>query len=78
MNLLSKMSLVAAGTVLLAGCFDGSSSNGARPEPTVDFTAFVKAQVKATDVITRPVAVNNVDFSFNDNDNPQAYDDLLQ
>ncbi|KAA1174509.1 hypothetical protein FWJ25_08655 [Marinobacter salinexigens] len=64
--------------MLLAGCSNNSGSNSARPDPTVDFTAFVKAQVAATDALKKPVPVNPVDFSFNDNDNPQAYNDLLQ
>lgn len=64
---------------LLTGCFDGSSSssNDDRPDPAVDFTTFVKAQIDDTDDTREPVQINNQEFSFNDQNNEQAFDDLL-
>ena len=44
----------------------------------MDFTAFVKTQFDRTSATAAPASVNNVDLSFNDQNNPQAFDDLLQ
>lgn len=73
--------LLQSGTVgllvaALSGCFGGSGNS--RPAPSVDFTTFVKTQITATGKVKAPVAVNTVDFSFNDQNNPQAYDDLFR
>lgn len=47
------------------------------PAPT-DFTMFVKDQFANTSDMTDPVDVDNEDFEFSDNDDPTAFDDLLQ
>lgn len=47
------------------------------PAPT-EFTTFVKDQFANTSDMTDPVDVNNEDLAFSDNDDPTAFDDLLQ
>ena len=47
------------------------------PAPT-NFTTFVKDQFANTSDMTDPEAVDDEDFAFSDNDDPTAYDDLLQ
>ncbi len=68
-------------TLLLAGC--GSSSSDPivvtpPPPPTTDFTSFVKGQFAATSDLTDPMEVDDKNFVFQDEDNPSAFDDLLQ
>lgn len=78
-----KLTMKLAGTGLmalaLAGCFDGSSSSSrdSNPEPAVDFTTFVKTQIDNTENTREAVRINNQEFSFNDQNNEQAFDDLL-
>ncbi len=76
MRTLLRLATVGLLAATLSGCF-GGSSNG-RPNPSVDFTTFVKAQIAATGTVKAPVAINPVDFRFNDQNNPQAYDDLFR
>lgn len=83
---LKKGFIGVALSLLLGAC--GSDNNGAvqvppppppppPPPMAVDFTPFVKAQFAATADDTDPVAVDDTDFDFNDEDNPDAFDDLL-
>ena len=80
-----KLTMKLAGTGLiilaLAGCFDGSSSSGGgggdRPDPAVDFSTFVKAEIANTDDTREAVQINDKEFSFNDQNNEQAFDDLF-
>ncbi|WP_372986891.1 hypothetical protein [Marinobacter sp.] len=76
MRILLRLATAGLLAAALSGCF-GGSSNG-RPNPSVDFTTFVKAQIASTGKVTATVAVNPIDFSFNDKNNPQAYDDLFR
>ncbi|MBL1273444.1 MAG: putative component of type VI protein secretion system [Marinobacter maritimus] len=65
----------------LTGCFDGSSSNSSQSQPpamSVDFGAFVKGEFDNPDPNREPRKINAVTFSFNDQDDPQAFDDLLR
>lgn len=48
------------------------------PPAATDFTTFVKDQFANTSDMTDPEAVDDEDFEFSDNDDPSAYDDLLQ
>jgi len=79
---LSLKSLALAGLVVgLAGCGGDGSKNrdrAERPDPSVDFTRFVKAQINAPASKSSPEPINDVTFSFSDNDNPAAFDDVLQ
>jgi len=79
MGLFLKTSCLVLVAGSLAGCFDGSSSNRApRPDPAVDFTTFVKTQIENTDDTREAVLINDQEFSFNDQDNEQAFDDLFR
>lgn len=78
MSVFIRITTVGAIALFMTGCFDGSSSRSEPPAPTVDFTAFVKTQFARTSDTAEPANVNGVDLSFNDQTNPQAYDDLLQ
>ncbi len=61
----------------LAGCSDSNPA----PRDTllpVDFTTFVKAEVQKQSVDLEPVNLNEREFNFNDQNNPQAFDDLFR
>ncbi|WP_227664167.1 hypothetical protein [Marinobacter salarius] len=71
-------SMILIGAMSLSGCFNGSSgSREPRPDPAVDFTAFVKTQIDNTNNTRAAVQINNQEFSFNDQNNEQAFDDLF-
>ena len=78
MKLLTKLTAICAMALVMTGCFEGSNSRAEAPAPTVDFTEFVKTQFARTSDDAEPANVNGIDLSFNDQTNPQAYDDLLQ
>lgn len=68
---------------VLGGC--GGSSNSTTstgggttqpPQPT-SFTGFVHTQVAQTSDTTQPVDVNAVTFSFPDDNNPAAFNDVV-
>jgi hypothetical protein len=72
--------------VFCAGC--SGSNYGRRPAPstppppgatTVDFSNFVVAQYQpsATNETRAPVQVESTNFTFADDDNPNAFDSLL-
>jgi hypothetical protein len=68
--------------IALSGCDSSSSPSppGNPPPPppaAVDFTAFVKDRFAATADDNDPEAVDEADFEFNDQDNPDAFSDLL-
>lgn len=79
MGLFLRTACLVALTAALSGCFNGSSGSGgaSRPDPSVDFTAFVKAQIENTDNTRAAVRINQQEFSFNDQNNEQAFDDLF-
>jgi hypothetical protein len=78
MRRIAKITLPLAVMALLAGCFDGSNNGGdIRPDPTVEFSTFVKAQIENTDTIVESANINELEFSFNDQNNEQAFDDLF-
>ncbi len=73
-------------SLVLAGC--GSSGSDPvvvtppppppPPPPPTDFTTFVTDQFAATSDTTDPVEVDDEDFAFADDENPNAFDSLLQ
>jgi hypothetical protein len=80
MKLTMKLAGTGLITLALTGCFDGSSSGGGggdRPDPAVDFSTFVKAEIANTDDTREAVQINDKEFSFNDQNNEQAFDDLF-
>ena len=78
--------LAATGLVALAltGCFDSSGGSGGNssqtppPATSVDFGTFVQNEFADPDPNRAPTELNDITFSFNDQDNPQAFDDLLR
>ncbi|MCG2580153.1 MAG: hypothetical protein KA296_04665 [Marinobacter sp.] len=70
-----RMGIALVAVLALVGCSDSSSNRG--PGLSVDFTTFVKNEIKQTDDDRNAVNINNLEFSFNDRDNEQAYDDLF-
>ncbi|WP_297797641.1 hypothetical protein [uncultured Marinobacter sp.] len=71
-----RIGITLVAVLSLAGCF-GGSGNGQGLGLPVDFTTFVKGEINQTDNDRNAVAINNLEFSFNDKDNEQAYDDLF-
>ncbi|MEQ9547947.1 MAG: hypothetical protein RIK85_18250 [Marinobacter sp.] len=71
-----RMGITLIAILALAGC-SGGSGNGEGLGLSVDFTTFVKNEIKRTDNDRNAVNINNLEFSFNDKDNEQAYDDLF-
>lgn len=77
MKHLSKVVATAVALLALAGCSDSNSTRAPRDALPVDFTAFVKTEVQKQAVDLEPVDINNLEFSFNDQDNEQAFDELF-
>ncbi|MEE3118873.1 MAG: hypothetical protein VX339_12260 [Pseudomonadota bacterium] len=72
-----RMIILAVAGLVLVGCSDGNPA----PRDTVfpvDFTTFVKTEVQKQSVDLEPVNINEREFNFNDQNNPQAFDDLFQ
>ncbi|OJS98341.1 MULTISPECIES: hypothetical protein [Marinobacter] len=61
----------------LAGCSDSSNNRGQGLKISVDFTTFVQNEIQRTADDREPVNINNLEFSFNDQDNEQAFDNLF-
>jgi ABC-type phosphate/phosphonate transport system substrate-binding protein len=63
----------------LAGCSDNnnSRSDSDRPDLPVDVTTFVKAEIDKTSDSREAVNINDLEFSFNDQNNEQAFDELF-
>ena len=87
MKLTIKLAATGLVVLALAGCLDssggsgGSANNGSQtPQPavSVDFGTFVKNEFANPNANREPTELNNVTFSFNDQNNPQAFDDLLR
>ena len=78
MRLFLKTSCLVVVIAAVTGCSNGSSSGDTPgPDPSVDFTAFVKTQIDNTDDTRDAVRINQQEFSFNDQNNEQAFDDLF-
>jgi hypothetical protein len=61
----------------LAECSDSNNSRADRPDLPVDFTTFVKAEIDKTSDSREAVNINDLEFSFNDQNNEQAFDELF-
>jgi PBP1b-binding outer membrane lipoprotein LpoB len=78
MKKIFAFSAILISALLLGGCFNGSNNGGdARPDPTVEFSTFVKAEIANTDDTREPANINDQEFSFNDQNNEQAFDELF-
>lgn len=66
------------GTALvLGGCGGGSQELMQRPNSTTLFTTLVKQVLAASADTAVPTAVANLNISFADDENPQAFADVL-
>jgi len=81
MKRLIAPTLIAAA---LAGCGGGSSNSTVTvppppppPPATTSFTTFVHTELAQTSETTEPEDINEVTFTFPDDDNPAAFDDVL-
>ncbi|MGP9831946.1 hypothetical protein [Marinobacter sp. NSM] len=72
-----KIATLMALALALAGCSDSSNNRGQGLKISVDFTTFVQNEIKRTADDREPVNINNLEFSFNDQDNEQAFDNLF-
>ncbi len=82
MKLTMKLTGVALLGLTLAGCFNGSSGSSSRNDgPGVvqsqEFTQFVKDEIDNTSDSRKAVNINDLEFSFNDQNNEQAFDELF-
>ncbi len=82
----SIATLLLVSGLVLAGCGSSNTPPPAEPPPppppppppqAVDFTEFVREQFAMTADDTDPVSVDDTDFAFNDQDDPDAFNDLL-
>jgi hypothetical protein len=75
---MKKLCVLASLLLAMTAC-DSSNYGGSPPVPpqATDFTGFVKDQFAATADDSDPVEVDEVDFTFDDQDDPAAFDDLL-
>ena len=82
----SPVFIGAAVALVLGGCGGGNSNSSMPPPPvitpppppvTTSLTSFVHTQLAATSETSQPVDVNGVTFSFPDDDNPAAFNDVL-
>jgi ABC-type glycerol-3-phosphate transport system substrate-binding protein len=81
-----SLALTAAAALALAGCGGGSNSppddddNEPPPPPpvtTTDFPDFLRDILAQTSDTTDPVDVNDEDFRFPNNDDPDLFDDVV-
>lgn len=63
--------------MLLVGCSDSPNNRGQGLKVPVDFTSFVQNEIKRTTDDREPIKINNLEFSFNDQNNEQAFDNLF-
>ncbi|MEX0604002.1 MAG: hypothetical protein WD623_10645 [Marinobacter sp.] len=80
MKLTMKLFGVALLGLSLAGCFNGNGSSrndGPDVAQSQDFTQFVKDEINNTNDTREAVNINDLEFSFNDQTNEQAFDELF-
>lgn len=75
----SKMFIaVTFSGLLLTGCFDGNSGRDSEEPINSSFTTFVQGLFADTSDTAEPVNINDREFTFNDQNNENAFDDLIQ
>ena len=82
-----QLVLIGATLALALGGCGGSNSNSTTqvppppppppPPATTSFTSFVGTVLASTSDTTEPVDVNGVNFTFPDNDNPAAFNNVV-
>lgn len=81
MNTIMKLSGAGLMALALGGCFDGSDSSNDQPQQpamSIDFGTFVKGEFDNPDPNREATDINGIEFSFNDQNDPKAFDDLLR
>lgn len=78
MNKVLTIAVFLASVLVIGGCSDSSINRVDRPDPSVDFTTFVQGELANTSDTRAAVQINDTEFSFNDQNNPQAFDDQLR
>ena len=71
-----KRLLLLFAALAVAGCSGGTDPAAPAPQGA-DFAGFVQDQFAATADDTDPVDINGIDFVGLDDDNPNAFDNLL-
>lgn len=69
---------VVFAAVTLTGCFNGGSSGGKDAVTESSFTAFVTGLFENSSDTAESVAINDREFRFDDQDNEDAFNDLIQ
>lgn len=72
--------LLVLGVAAIAGCDGSDTPRTTSPTPApaaTNFTTFVKSQVAATSETSTPVDISGVTFSFTDETNETAFNDVL-
>lgn len=77
--MIRTIALLVCIVALLEGCGGGNGSEQMPPPPaaTVQFTALVKQVMAAPADTAAPMEVGNLSIAFDDDENPQAFDDIL-
>jgi hypothetical protein len=69
---------ISVSALLLSVCFGSDNDRPRQQAPVaINYTAFVKAQLATTGDTRDPVAINDTRFIFRDQDNPDAYNNVL-
>ena len=68
--------LIAVGA--LSACGGGGGHSPAPSASATDYTSFVKGLFANTSDTASPASVNDRDFSFSDENNPDAYSSVVQ
>jgi hypothetical protein len=75
------LAAVGVTAALIAGCDNGATTHTepvptSPPSATLDFTVFA-TQAFSNNANSTPVALNNISFNFDSNDDPTAFDSLI-
>lgn len=81
-----RLTTITAVMLFITACGSSNVNAPASPDPTpttpppsgkLSFTSWVNDQFANTSDLTEPVDVTELDFELDANDNPQAFDSLL-
>ncbi len=82
MGAIVKITGVTLLGLTLTGCFNGDGGSSSRNDgpdmvQSQDFTQFVEDEADNTSDSREAVNINDLEFSFNDQNNEQAFDELF-